>query len=69
MGRTDPIRELAALCKVLQANWDYWKTTHTAAEIEELRKAVTDLEEMLSPTRIDVHEYLAVIAPKSSDRA
>lgn len=68
-GRTDPIRELAALCKVLQANWDYWKNTHTTAEIEELRKAVADLEEMLSPARIDVHEYLAVIAPKSSDRA
>ncbi len=68
-GRTDPIRELAALCKVLQANWDYWKTTHTTAEIEELRKAVADLEEMLSPARIDVHEYLAAIAPKSSDRA
>ena len=69
LGRTDPIRELAALCKVLQANWDYWKSTRTAAEIEELRKAVADLEEMLSPARIDVREYLAASAPKSSGPA
>jgi hypothetical protein len=69
LGRTDPIRELAALCKVLHANWDYWKSTSNAAEIEELRKAVADLEEMLSPARIDVHEYLAAVTPKSSGRA
>ena len=31
-GRTDPFRELAALCKVLHANWDYWKSTHTTAK-------------------------------------
>jgi len=68
LGRTDPLRELTALCKVLQANWDYWKSTHTASEIEELRKAVADLAEMLSPARIEVHEYLAASAPKSSDR-
>lgn len=68
LGRTDPLRELTALCKVLQANWDYWKSTHTAAEIEELRKAVADLAEMLSPARIEVHEYLAASAPKSSGR-
>ena len=68
-GRTDPVRELAALCRLLQANWDYWKSTRTAAEIEELRQAVAELEEMLSPARIDVHEYLAAVAPKSSGRA
>jgi hypothetical protein len=69
LGRTtDPLRELMALCKVLQANWDYWKSTHTATEIEELRKAVADLAEMLSPARIDVHEYLTATAPKSSGR-
>jgi len=68
LGRTDPFRELAALCKVLRVNWDYWKSTRTAAEIEELRKTVADLEEMLSPARIDVHEYLAASAPKSSGR-
>jgi hypothetical protein len=68
LDRTDPLRELTALCKVLQANWDYWKSTHTAAEMEELRKAVADLAEMLSPARIEVHEYLAASAPKSSGR-
>jgi hypothetical protein len=68
LGRTDPLRELTALCKVLQANWDYWKSTHTAAEIEELRKAVADLAEMLSPARIEVQEYLAASAPKTSGR-
>jgi len=68
-GRTDPFRELAALCKVLHANWDYWRSTRTTAEIEELRKAVVELEEMLSPARIDLHDYTATSAPKSSGRA
>lgn len=68
LGRTDPLRELTALCKVLQANWDYWKSTHTAAEIEDLRKAMADLAEKFSPARIEVHEYLAASAPKSSGR-
>jgi hypothetical protein len=68
-GRTDPFRELAALCNVLRENWDYWKSTRTAAEIEELRKAVTELEEMLSPARIDLHDYLATSVHKSSGRA
>lgn len=69
LGRTDPFRELSALCNVLRTNWDYWKSTRTAAEIEELRKAVAELEEMLSPARIDLHEYLAPSAPKRSGRA
>lgn len=68
-GRIDPFRELAALCNVLRSNWDYWKSTRTAAEIEELRKAVTELEEVLSPARIDLHDYLATSVPKSSGRA
>jgi len=59
---------LAALCHLLHANWDYWKSTRTATEIEELRKTVAELEQLLSPSRIDVHEYLAAIAPKSSGR-
>jgi hypothetical protein len=68
-GRTDPFRELAALCNVLHANWDYWKSTRTTTEIEELRKAVVKLEEMLSPARIDLHEYAAKGTPKGSGRA
>ena len=67
-GRTDPFRELAALCHVLRTNWDYWKSTRTAAEIEELRKTVAELEEMLSPARVDLREYLAASAPKRSGR-
>jgi len=68
-GHLDPFRELTALCNVLRTNWDYWKSTRTAAEIEELRKAMAELEEMLSPARIDLHEYLATSVPKSSGRA
>jgi hypothetical protein len=68
-GRTDPFREFAALCNVLRANWNYWKSTRTTTEIEELRKAVMDLGEMLSPARIDLHEYVATGTPKSSGRA
>jgi len=69
LGRTAALRELTALCKVFQANWDYWESIHTAAEIEELRKAVADLAEMLSPAQIEVREYLAASVPKSSGRA
>lgn len=47
--RTDPFRELAALCKVLRADWDYWKSTRTTTEIEELRRAVVELEECSRP--------------------
>lgn len=68
-ARTDPFREFAALCNLLRANWDYWKSTRTAAEIEELRKTVAELDEMLSRARIDLHEYLAASAPKRSGRA
>lgn len=68
-GQTDPFRELAALCHVLRTNWDYWKSTRTAAEIEELRKTVAELEEVLSPTRVDLHEYVAASTPKRSGRA
>ena len=68
-GRTDPFRELAALCNVLRSNWDYLKSTRTITEIEELRKAVVELEEMLSPAPIDLREYAATSTPKSSGRA
>jgi hypothetical protein len=68
-GRTDPFRELAALCNVLRANWDYWKSTRTSTEIEELRKVVAELGETLSPARIDLREYAATSTPKSSGRA
>jgi hypothetical protein len=68
-GRTDPFRELAALCNVLRANWDYWKSTRTTTEIEELRRAVVELEEILSPARIDLQEYVATGAPKNRGRA
>jgi hypothetical protein len=67
-GRTDPFRELAAMCKVLREDWDYWKSTHTTSEIEELCKAVVELEEMLSPARIDLHEYVLTGEPESSGR-
>lgn len=68
-ARTDPFRELAALCNVLHANWDYWKSTRTTTEIEELRKAVIKLEELLSPAQIDLHEYATTGTPKGSGRA
>jgi len=68
-GSTDPFRELAGLCNVLRANWDYWKSTRTTTEIEELRRAVVELEEILSPARIDLHEYAAPGAPKNRGRA
>jgi len=65
-GGTDPLRELAALCKVLREDWNYWKSTHTTTEIKELYKAVVELEEMLLPARIDLQEYVLTGEPESS---
>ena len=65
-GGTDPFRELAALCKVLREDWNYWKSTHTTTEIKELYKAVVELEEMLLPARIDLQEYVLTGEPESS---
>jgi hypothetical protein len=65
-AHTDSIRQLVGLCKAICADFPHWRSTHTAAEIEELRKAVAELQKTLSPSvTIDIHEYLASSAVDS----
>jgi hypothetical protein len=60
MNCVDAGRVLVAICKTLSSDFDAWKSTRTPAEIEELRKAVTELQQRLSPAAaIDIGEYLA----------
>ena len=66
----DAGRALMAICKVLSADFDDWKSTRTAAEIEELRKAVADLQQKLTPAAaIDIGEYLASSVPNRGGQA
>ncbi|HET9365819.1 MAG TPA: hypothetical protein VFP71_12490 [Candidatus Angelobacter sp.] len=66
----DAGRALVAICKTLSADFDDWKSTRTAAEIDELRKAVADLQEKLTPVAaIDIGEYLASSVPNRGGQA
>ncbi|HET9283897.1 MAG TPA: PilZ domain-containing protein [Candidatus Angelobacter sp.] len=66
----DASRALVAICKILSADFDEWKLTRTAVEIEELRKAVTDLQQKLTPAAaIDIGEYLASSVPNRGGQA
>lgn len=66
----DAGRALVAICKTLSADFDDWKSTRTAAEIEELRKALVELQEKLTPSvAIDIGEYLASSVPNHGGQA
>jgi hypothetical protein len=45
---TDPLQELAGLARKISAEFDYWQSTRPE-EMEELRRAVAELNELLSP--------------------
>lgn len=66
----DAGRALVAICKILSADFDAWKSTRTAAEIEELRKALADLQQKLTPAAaIDIGEYLISSVPNRGGQA
>jgi len=44
-----PTRVLTTICRTLTANFEAWQTGCSAAEIEELRQAVNQLQQRLSP--------------------
>jgi PilZ domain len=59
LARTVHARELAGLCKALCADFHYWQSGHTETEIEELRKAVAELQEVLAPSApFDMRDYM-----------
>lgn len=56
------LRVLALACKTLANNFDKLRDSHSSAEIEELRLAVTTLEQKLSPTRQpELVDFLAAL--------
>jgi hypothetical protein len=67
---TRSLRELIGLCKAISTDFHHCRSTYTAAEIEELRKAVAELQKMLSPSAaIDIREYMAASAAENTGQA
>lgn len=63
----DVCRLLTAICKTLSADFDAWKSTRTAAEIEDLRRTVAELHAKLaSPPGGGMREYLPSRSSKPS---
>lgn len=61
------LRVLALACKTLAHNFDKLKDSHSAAEIEELRLAVSNLQQKLSPTRQpELVDFLATLPSGSA---
>lgn len=56
----DPARVLVAVCKTLAANFEAWSKTATPAEMEELRQAVSMLQQRLAtPHEVELMDYLS----------
>jgi len=58
--RLDACRVLVTICQTLAADFDSWKSARSARELEELRKAVAELQKKLSAAeKTNEIEYLA----------
>lgn len=63
-ARMDACRVLVTICQTLAADFDCWKSARSARELEDLRKAVAELQKKLSTVRqLDEIEYLAASLP------
>lgn len=63
-ARLDACRVLVTICQTLAADFDCWKSARSLKELEELRKAVTELQKKLSAvSQLDEIEYLAAGLP------
>jgi hypothetical protein len=65
----DAGRVLVALCNTLFSDFEAWKSTRTPAEIEELRRAVLELHHRLTPSPIDIGDYLPSGVPNRGGQA
>jgi hypothetical protein len=62
-ARLDACRVLITICQTLAADFDCWKSARSARELEELRKAVAELQKKLAAVqKMDEIEYLAASA-------
>jgi hypothetical protein len=59
-----PVRILAAACENLAADFDRWKSTRSADEIEQLREAINQLHQKLSSPvpQIELLDYFSITA-------
>ena len=63
-ARLDACRVLVTICQTLAADFDCWKSAQSVKELEDLRKAVAELQKKLSAVRqLDEIEYLAAGLP------
>lgn len=70
MNCVDAGRVLVAICNTLSSDFEAWKSTRTPAEIEELRRAVLELQKRLIPAAaIDIGEYIASSASNRGGQA
>jgi len=64
-ARLDACRVLITICQTLSADFDCWKSARSVKELEELRRAVAELQKKLSAVkRIDEIEFLAASFPR-----
>jgi hypothetical protein len=60
-----PVRVLAMACRALAADFDKWKTSRSPAELDELRLALVELQQKLSPVpQIELLDFLASTVPQ-----
>jgi hypothetical protein len=70
LNSADMARVLVTICKMMIAEFEHWKSTHTAAEIEELRKTLAELQEQLaSEAAPDIYEHVTAVRPGDHGQA
>jgi hypothetical protein len=63
-ARLDACRVLITICQTLSADFDCWKSARSMKELEELRRAVAELQKKLSAVKqLDEIEFLAATLP------
>jgi hypothetical protein len=59
-----PVRVLAMACRTLAADFDKWKISRAPAELDELRLALVELQQKLSPVpQIELLDFLSSTVP------
>jgi hypothetical protein len=60
-----PVRVLAMACRTLAADFDSWKASRSPADLDELRLALVELQQKLSPApQIELIDFLSSTVPR-----
>jgi hypothetical protein len=60
-----PVRVLAMACRTLAADFDAWKASRSPADLDELRLALVELQQKLSPApQIELLDFLSSTMPR-----